>query len=277
MYCMKCGKELSEQAQFCMQCGTSVGQATAPQEEAQTPAREASPANAVSPTASATPVQKPKKKKKVWIPIVIGIGAVLLSALIAKAVRSADMVPTPFDEVETRPTIDLGEAAISDTEDTYSDTQTSTYNTTVSEYEAIFSDRYIVDIPSVFTTDNYAAFAVVDASGMIDKLEYVYDDNDIVLTMIEKQYYSVEGYTDTQKAQLQTSIETIGSSFQRMDFATVEYNWGTQYYTMTITFDRLDNEENIETMHEMGLVPSGGYISMSNTETSLLADGYVKK
>ncbi len=78
MFCTKCGNEISETDAFCPSCGAPIPEAQAAEENA-------------NPFAAATP-EEPKKKGKIWIPIVAVIAAVALLAGIAY-VYSAIIIP----------------------------------------------------------------------------------------------------------------------------------------------------------------------------------------
>lgn len=75
MYCPKCGKEVTEGTEFCVNCGTRVGGTPMPQSEGSA---------ALAPEAA--PVQKAGSKKKIWIiaaaalvlVIAVGVGAYFL-------------------------------------------------------------------------------------------------------------------------------------------------------------------------------------------------------
>ena len=78
-----------------------------------------------------------------------------------------------------------------DTNNVVSDNNSSADN---SAYTDIFMSRNIVDMSSIFTTMDTAAFANVDDEGTVEKLEYAYED-DAVKEFVNVVYYPISNMT----------------------------------------------------------------------------------
>ncbi len=95
MFCTKCGKEISEADAFCPSCGEPNPAAQTTETVAEEPnpfaAGSTSTVDPANPFATTAP-EEPKKKRKIWIPIVAVIAAVAILAGIAY-VYSAIIIP----------------------------------------------------------------------------------------------------------------------------------------------------------------------------------------
>ena len=162
-----------------------------------------------------------------------------------------------------------------DTNNVVSDNNSSADN---SAYTDIFMSRNIVDMSSIFTTMDTATFANVDDEGTVEKLEYAYED-DAVKEFVNVVYYPISNMTEDQKIVLDNTVKTNCASMEEADFCTVSYNMGNNYYSVTLHFIDLDKTENIQKLHDFGMLDGEGVnkISMSETESNLLSGGYVKK
>lgn len=208
-----------------------------------------------SPVQPVQPMQIPPKKRKT--PFVIGIAVVLVFGLIGNLIARYVIAPSYTDDAVS---------AVTPSDSTAS-----------GAYARIFSDRYIVVMPSVFTTDNYAAYAKVDENGIVYHNEFVYDDNNIVLELFETVYWPVSDYTDEQKEVIKTNIQNFTSTLPGT-VCTVTYYWGYSYYSCTVKYQNLNNMDNIKLLVENDLVTNdNSLISMSTAEKDLLNDGFVKK
>ena len=158
-------------------------------------------------------------------------------------------------------------------------TEPTTEATVNPEYEDIFLSRYIVDMPPFFIMMDSAAYASVDDEGMIEKLEYGYKD-DIVKEMINTLYYPVAEMTEDQKTQLDTGVKEALASYTDLSFCTSSYDMGNNYYTVKLQFSNLDNIDNVKALQDLGLVTGDattGLISMEQTDSNMIAAGYIKR
>ncbi|MBQ2923491.1 MAG: zinc ribbon domain-containing protein [Tyzzerella sp.] len=248
MFCSKCGKEIPENTNFCSHCGTQQG-------------------NSVSVKMSEKKNERKKNPKNVILSLVVVLAVYLLGRFaIAPAMLS-----------------DKDGNAGSNNQSDLSSTQNNMENdeNTVADnsaYTDIFMSRNIVDMSSIFTTMDTAAFANVSEEGTVEKLEYAYED-DTVKEFVDVVYYEVADMTEDQKIALDNTMKNNCASMEETDFCTVSYNMGNNYYSVTLHFKDLDKTENIQKLYDFGMLVGEGVskISMSETESNLLSGGYVKK
>ena len=254
MFCSKCGKELNDDAKFCDACGTQIGVSEVK--------------------------EVPKKSKKtgliiaiVAIVLVFIIGGLALIGWLAESyLQKLDIDNYDvFEDVE----IDLDEITdVEDTEDTSADvTQGSN-----ASYEEVFSSRNIIDSPAVFMMLDSASFVTASEDGMVEKLEFGYED-DIVKEMVNTVYYPITGLSAEDVDLLDSSMRTAFSAYEEDGFCSVSYNTLSDYLVITINFTSLDNADNVQKLAELGMLTGSDVtvISMSETETGLLSSGYLKK
>ena len=158
-------------------------------------------------------------------------------------------------------------------------TEPTTEATVNPEYEEIFTSRFIVDMPPFFLMLDSAAFAMVsEETGMIEKMEYGYKD-DIVKELINTVYYPISEMTDDEKTQLDTGVQEALAGYTELSFCDANFNMGNSYYTVKLHFTDLDTIENVKALSDLGLVTGddSGLISMKESESGLLAAGYIKR
>lgn len=145
-------------------------------------------------------------------------------------------------------------------------------------YDEVFSSRNIVPAPGFFGTLDSAAYVCVDAEGSIDHLQFGYE-GDVIAMMMETVYLPVEGMSDADIQALdQQMLAAYGNS--GLDFVTVSSSTSYSYYSLTVTMRDLDELENIHAAVSAGLLTVDGtdsQMSMSSTESALLAQGYIKE
>lgn len=146
-------------------------------------------------------------------------------------------------------------------------------------YEEIFTSRSIVEMPPFFMMMESAAFATVSSDGMIEKLEYGYQD-DVVKEMINTLYYPISDMTEEQKTQLDAAVKETLADYTSLSFCNDTYDMGNLYYIVKLQFTDLGSGANVQKLQELGLVTgddNSGLISMTETESSLLASGFIKR
>ena len=256
MFCSKCGKEIPEDTKFCSHCGAQQG-------------------GAVSDKPSEKKNGKKKNPKTVILSLVIVLAVYLLG-------RCA-IAPAMLSDNDDADVGSGGQSSLSseqdylddDDDEAVSDNNSSVDN---SAYTDIFMSRNIVDMTSIFTSLDTMAFANVSDDGTVEKLEYAYED-DTIWEFVNVVYYPVTEMTEDQKLALDNSMKANCAAMEEADFCTVSYNMGNNYYSVTLHFTDLDKTENIQKLHDFGMLTGEGVnrISMSETESSLLSGGYVKK
>lgn len=145
-------------------------------------------------------------------------------------------------------------------------------------YTEIFTNNFIVDAPALFLMLDSASFAT-ETNSLIEKMEFGYKD-DIIHEMINTIYYPVADLPEEEKATLDTTMKEACAEYIALDFCTVSSNMGNAYYQIKLTFTGLDDADHVLALQELGLIEgdeSSGLCSMSQTEATLLAQGYIKK
>lgn len=257
MFCSKCGKEIPENTNFCSHCGAQQGVA-------------------VNEKTSEKKNGKKKNQKTVILSLVVVLAVYLLGRFaIAPAMLSDDDETGSGSGAQSELTENQGFTVGEDEENEVSESTGSADN---SAYTDIFMSRNIVDTTSIFTSLDTMAFASVSDEGTVEKLEYAYED-DTIMEFVNVVYYPISDMTEDQKLALDNSMKTNCAAMEEADFCTVSYNMGNNYYSVTLHFTDLDKTENIQKLHNFGMLTGQGVnrISMSETESSLLSGGYVKK
>ena len=248
MFCSKCGKEISENTKFCSHCGAPQGGVV-----------------------DEKPSDKKNKAKKNPKKVMLSLAAMLVCYLVGSYVIAPAMLSNKEDtDAGTSNSTDL---TIDD--DSMEDADNISAN---NAYSDIFMSRNIVETTEFFTVLDTMAFANVLNDGIIEKLEYAYED-DIIKEMVNVVYYPLSDMTEEQKTAFDNSMKNNYAAIEEEDFCTVSYHMGNNYYSTTFHFTELDKTENIQKLSELGMLTGAGAnkISMSETESSLLAGGYVKK
>lgn len=259
MYCTKCGKELNNDAKFCDGCGTPIG------------------------GVEVEVKQQPKKSKKTGL--IIAIVAIVLAFIIGILAligwvaeyyfQNLNVDDYNFEDLD----IDVsdlieGDVSVTENEDTVTDSTNESYVS----YEEVFSYRNIIDSPAIFMMLDSASFVLASPDGMVEKLEFGYED-DMVKEMVNTVYYPITGLSAEEVDAIDSSMRTAFSTYESDGFCTVSYNSLSDYYVITIKFTSLDKAENVKKMGEYGMLTGTDVtvISMSETESGLINSGYIKK
>lgn len=258
MYCTKCGKELNYDAKFCDGCGMSVD--------------------------GIEVKEAPKKRKKTGL--IIAIVAIVLAFIIGVLALIGWATEYYFqnlnvDDYDLLEDLELeesdlfeDEASVNESEDTATDSTTESY----ASYNEVFSSRNIIDSPASFIMLDSASFVLASADGMVEKLEFGYED-DLVKEMVNTVYYPISGLSAEEVDTIDSSMRTAFSIYEAEDFCSVSYNALSDYFVITISFSSLDKAENVQKLGELGMLTGTDVtvISMTETESGLIANGYIKK
>lgn len=238
MYCSKCGKEIPDNSVFCGNCGTAVQKQT-----------------------STTVSKKEQKRPSVWLSLAVIAAVFLIGKLV--------IAPSMLSETESNQDSYHQEEQVESSSD---------FVSASADYSEIFSSRNIVEMPAMFMMLDSSAFASVSEDGIIEKLEFGYE-NDNIKEMVNTLYYPISDMDDTQKNALDAAVKENLAAYSMVDFCSVSYDIGNLYYTATVHFSELDSAENIQKMSEFGILTGNeaDYLSMTETESNLLAAGYVKR
>ena len=87
----------------------------------------------------------------------------------------------------------------------------------------------------------------------------------------------VSEYTDKQKTELENTMKTQFATVDALNCCTVTYKMSENYFTITCTYSDVDKAENYGELYNAQVLQTNTFISMSETETGLLNQGFVKK
>lgn len=256
MFCPNCGKEIPENTKYCNNCGLPVENNTAseaaPDNTQQPDAQQTNTSNYSSMETHYVPPVIPKKKSKAPIIIAIVIAAVVLVSVI----------------------FGIAYAVIEDIGDVLEESETH------DQYEELFNDYGIDDIDSDFGDYKTASYVIDDYDGTVDKMEFAYK-SDKVIIMKETIYIPLSLYSNEEIPELDTKMRDVYDELiEGYDFCSVDYDMDDDYYKITLTFNDLDNVENVQVMSKLGFIEESlmvRYISMSSTDEGLLEQGYFRK
>ena len=257
MFCQNCGKQIPDNVKFCNFCGAQQQIVGKPDPAPNTTAQQ--------PKTADVPTQETKKAPKKKANIFIVLAVVLCAFFLGKSVFAPAMV-SDSDK---------------DTGNQGSQSQQTTNNGGSSmdvdnpEYDHVFDDTYIVHFQTFFNMD-MANFALKQDDGIICCADYGYKD-DVVKQWVETIYIPVSEYTDAQKTELENTMKTQFATIDSLNCCVVAYKMGANYFTITCTYSDMDQASNYAELYDAGVLQTNTFISMSATETTLLAQGFIKK
>ncbi|MBQ8573213.1 MAG: zinc-ribbon domain-containing protein [Ruminococcus sp.] len=230
MFCPYCGKDIVHGSKFCIQCGKEVLADT----------------NIPQPLSAS--IEKPLKKRKPWIGVIIGVAAFLVStAIIAPIVAN-------------------------------SYTKNNTENTPTANYTfPTFSvENEIIPGATVSTKEYYS-----EVTGTISSTIMLISRGDEIITISGNFFLSdlsVSEFDDV-KYNFSTMQEIVKNN--NVENILIDINETAYSYTITFSFTNL-NYENGEVAAKtaadlLGFNYSSGKIKLSDAESTLLANGYILK
>ena len=140
------------------------------------------------------------------------------------------------------------------------------------DYQSIFSNRFIVQMPPLYFGMDVASFAKVNEDGTIDSLHFGYKD-DVISVFEQTRYMEVSDLSDGEKEALDAGMKESFAELEALDFVTVSSHIGTSYYSLTCKTERLEEEEVRKQAVEADLIvldDEDGAMSMEATEERLL-------
>lgn len=281
MFCISCGKEIPENSTFCKYCGATQT-AAEPTPEAE-PIRRAEPApeptqqyhyeapknNVINDIA-----KKDKKKKNIILIVCI---VIVVLAFIGKMAASGGSDSSNDDTSSSDSAVTDVTVEPSEPDSVEKQAEETGDNP---DYLKIFRDRNIVESPAFFMTEGTASFARAEEDGSVDCLQFGYKD-DIISDFYQIKYVDISGMSESEKTEMDQRVQSLVAEYQNLDFVTAEGEMGSVYYKLIFKMEKLDNRDNLQKAIEKELVEvtndSADYLSIVETETSLLGEGYIKK
>lgn len=287
MFCKNCGKEISEDTRFCPGCGA---------EQNSTSVENNAPVNVQQPTVN---LAQPQAKKKLSTGAIVGIVvAVIVVVVIAVSMTSKDdnenYIPTispiedstydfGFDEVPTVGTVPQTDASIQ----TNPPVQQTNPVSASSEYEALLAKYGYTDLDNLFgglSSNSYAKEEEpIEGINNFQIQRWAYTDDkvsEIAYTFV----FDISGMTEQEAAQFEYEIRT---SYMDAPTSNVEgccstaYDFGDTYVAVTTILENVDDHETRQKLAAAGWsdmnISQYEYISMSVTDSNMLAGGFVKK
>ena len=148
------------------------------------------------------------------------------------------------------------------------------------EYVSVFTEKGITDSSALAASGlSTEEFVLVNSDGLIDKMEYGYE-NDTVKIMVETVYYPLSALGTTDKAAIDAVMQEEFAAAEALDFVTITYAIEGDYYKIQITLNDLDVPKNIPAAVEAGLLQVDSsviYISYEQSEDLLETSGYIQK
>lgn len=285
MFCSNCGKQLDENAKFCDGCGAQQGAGndinSASNQQAPNPQQNV---NANYQNAPAAPNSKAKKAPKTKN-IIITVAVALCAFIIGKFIIAPSMISdsgsgsasgnSGSTVSSTDNTVSSAgsqtQSSISSNNSTYS----SSAGTTSSDYDEILSQAYIVHFQPFFNMETASFVSKLD-DGRIVCTDYGYE-GDRVVQWVETLYIPVANYTDSQKTEVENTARNDCAKFEALSCCKATYKMSTNYLTITVEYNDVDKAENYSQLYNAGFLNTNTYISMSATESNLIAQGAVKK
>lgn len=233
MFCPNCGKDILQGSKFCIHCGKEVlaDTSTPPQPQPQTVSSE-----------------KPSKKPKPWIGIIIGVAAFLVSTAIIAPIVARSYTK---NNVENAPSANY------------------TFPTFAVENE-------IISGTTVTTKEFYS-----EAAGTINSTVMLISRGDEVITISGNFFLSdlsVSEFDDV-KYNFSTMQEVVKNN--NTENILIDINETAYSYSVTFSFTNLNYESGevaAKTAADLlGFNSDSGKIKLSEAESTLLANGYILK
>ena len=143
------------------------------------------------------------------------------------------------------------------------------------QYNSVLTEAAIVHMSPIFGT-NVASYVKKEANGNIFCADYVYK-NDVVSAWAETTYIPIAGGSDADIQALEQDLRNSLADLEALDFCTLKYERGNNYFVVTCVLNDVDKEANYNAIYQAGLSTEKSAISMKATEDLLLERGCFKK
>ena len=263
MFCMKCGKQLPEDARFCSACGAetdrTVRKTAAERPAAAQTAAAAQPvrpaAAAPKPAAAAQNHTQKAKKNTNPLPLIIFFACIYLAAFWLLRQGEGSKAPVidniPFSSASGQ------------------------------TFEQILPQSYLASERKV-NTPGYAAYVMEDAEGIIYLMEYGYE-KDLVKEVVSSVLIPTSGWSSADIGNYLIEVnEMIDAMHDQHSFVTGSASvvGAYEYVVVEVHMTDMDLELNLRIAVEEELIIVDGEIqtlSMYLTEQNMRSEGYAKK
>lgn len=157
-----------------------------------------------------------------------------------------------------------------------------------SEYSKFFSERGVME-PfyglEIASLGQYTeSFVKESETNSFSTLDFTYNKDDVITEQVEGLYIQVN--SNEEKEAWISEMKKMYEVYSDWEFCTITYNDNTSilhkegdpfYISVEFKFTDLDNIVNVNTMKELIEMDGNGLISMKLTEESLLSQGWIKK
>lgn len=296
MYCSNCGKQIPDNSKFCNFCGAEqIIYSQTSFEPNQSVREQRPPVSPVPPRQTQAGPQNGNQKKPknhVGRNILISLAVFVVVAMFSRAfITPLFLRSVHKDEPSPAPSTTFALPEISVSPFAFQTEPAQPTAAITSEYSEIFSSRGIPDEDEPLTYDAWLtaqSFAQVSSDGIVEKMQFGYDpEEDSVVELFDVLYVPTADLTAEELMALDIEIRDYLSQYEIDNFCTIEYEMYTtyDYYKATVHFSDINNSYNIQRLSDIGLLPAtdstsgqpAEKISMRETESTLLMNGYVQK
>ena len=259
MFCQKCGKEIPDGTKFCNYCGEPQKMVAGGQVNSY--ANHTPEMNQVS-------YKEPRKSKgKTWK--IIAVVAVILAIIGGVSQKKLQ----EKNQASSTPAVGTEDVTEDVVEEVKEDNP---------EFTKIFDERYIVHMDEPLYGLESSVFAYVDETGLVDRVQIGYNENDILCTFIETLYLDVSDMTQEQIELLGETMDSQYSSLAGNINFEFEGKVLSKYYRYQIKAENLDDSTILRQAVDAGVFTydgfeSGALASGTMTEQGYLDKGYIKK
>lgn len=261
MKCIKCGREIESNEEYCPYCGRKQKKNTK---------------------------GRFKKIIIVLLAVIVGgtcgriIGYFSASAFNNKSEEQSVKIEDFLEKTDQSEEVNTGlgekKTKNSDTDNTQEE----------SEYSKFFSERGVME-PfyglEVASLGQYtASFVKESETNSFSTLDFTYNEDDVITEQVEGLYIQVN--SAEEKDAWISEMQKMYEVYSDWEFCTITYNDNASilhkegdpfYISVEFKFTDLDNIVNVNTMKELIEMEGNGLISMKLTEEDLLSQGWIKK
>lgn len=276
MYCLECGKVISDKSKFCRYCGAVIepeetiasnnrkaaSAVTDSQPKVSSSDTSSVTANKKSVTAS-TEKQEKRKEKLTFSDAIVLVVFVVIMVIICYSCDGLNMASCLMSDKEETNTTSSTKSMLPVAE---SDPMA---------YNALFDD---INTIHPYMINNTASYANKDADGMITCIDISYNDEGVVDSMFFTQYVNTKGLTESEIAGLINIAREADADFVGVECVDIIYDKGNGYFSRRFSVDSVDTEEGRSILKKVGYeIDEEKYIGAAVVEKDLIADGFIRR